>query len=868
LDSEIGVTLAETTPLLEQYNEIKKNYSDAILLFRMGDFYETFYDDAKLISEILNITLTSREYASKNVPLAGFPVKSADQYIIRLVKTNKKIAVCEQLEEPDLSMKLVKRGVVEVITPGTIMRESLLSEKENNYISALKINEEKAALAVSDISTGEMYSIEFNDIYTARDYLIKLSPSEILTDSKNKEILNQNIREIDKSYFDLNEAKETLYDHFNVKTLKEAGLDEKNILSVETAGALISFLKESQNKSLNQIKSIKNESLNEKMYIDYQTIRNLEIFERMNGEKENSFIQIIDKTGTPMGARFLKNLMRSPFNNINEINKHLDMVKKFIDNMQATKDLRKIFQEIGDIERINTRIAAKRAFPRDLILLSETIKRLSEIKTLLQYLGFADLLPEPEIFLPAMELINSTLDKEKVLENRKERYFRRGCNEVYDELIDLSSNTSEMIYRMEEKERKNTGISNLRIGYSSVMGYYIEVTNSNKEKVPKEYIRKQTLKNAERYINEELKNYEHKILSAEERLNVLEKEMFASLVDSIFKYFSQIRNLCGQIALIDNLCCNAVNAYENDWVKPTVGEFDEIYIEDGRHPVVECVDRTSAFTPNSLSMDKMRRVILLTGPNMSGKSTYLRQNALIIYMAHLGMFVPEKSAKIPLTDRIFTRVGASDDISRGVSTFMAEMFGSANIINNITKRSFIVLDEIGRGTSTFDGLALAWAILEYIHNSPISPKTLFATHYHELTELTVKFSKMKNYTTKVRKTSDKIIFLRKIVEGSTDESYGVEVAKMAGLPREITDNAMTILKLLKESEMNIKDKMRDVSQMHLFAKEAGSPEKENKYREIAERIENADLKNTTPLEALLILEKLKNMLNETKVEKK
>jgi len=303
------VTLAETTPLLEQYNEIKKNYSDAILLFRMGDFYETFYDDAKLISEILNITLTSREYASKNVPLAGFPVKSADQYIIRLVKTNKKIAVCEQLEEPDLSMKLVKRGVVEVITPGTIMRESLLSEKENNYISALKINEEKAALAVSDISTGEMYSIEFNDIYTARDYLIKLSPSEILTDSKNKEILNQNIREIDKSYFDLNEAKETLYDHFNVKTLKEAGLDEKNILSVETAGALISFLKESQNKSLNQIKSIKNESLYETMYIDYQTIRNLEIFERMNGEKENSFIQIIDKTGTPMGARFLKNLI-------------------------------------------------------------------------------------------------------------------------------------------------------------------------------------------------------------------------------------------------------------------------------------------------------------------------------------------------------------------------------------------------------------------------------------------------------------------------------------------------------------------------------------------------------------------------------
>jgi DNA mismatch repair protein MutS len=861
------VKLTETTPLLEQYLEIKKNYSDSILLFRMGDFYETFFEDAKLISEILNITLTSREYASKDVPLAGFPIKSADQYIIRLVKTNRKVAVCEQLEEPNSSIKLVRRGVVEVITPGTIMREALLSERENNYIAALKAGEERAALAVSDISTGEMYSVEFDDIYSARDYLIKLSPSEILTEGKNRDLQSQNARDIDKSYFEAGEANRALTEHFKVKTVDDIGMTKDMRLSIEAAGALIGYLRENQNKNLQQIKSIKVKSMKERMFVDYQTMRNLEIFERMNGEKGNSFISIIDRTKTPMGARYLRNLMRGPFNDIIEINENLSLVQKFYENIQTSKSLIRTLGEIGDIERINTRIAARRAVPRDLILLSEAVKRLSILRTHLSFMGIEHLIMEPKNLEPASVLIDSAHDKDKVLDNQKERFFRKGFDKAYDELLELSTNTSEMIYRMEEAEKKNTGISNLRIGYNSVMGYYIEITNSNKDKVPKEYIRKQTLKNAERYINDELKNYEHKILSAEERLNSMEKEMFSSIIERLFGYYSSVSELCGQIAYIDYLCLNAVNAFENDWVKPVIGEFDEIYIEDGRHPVVEFVDRVNSFTPNSLSMDRQTRVILLTGPNMSGKSTYLRQNALIIYMAHLGMFVPAKSARIPLTDRIFTRIGASDDISKGVSTLMAEMLESANIINNMTKKSFLVLDEIGRGTSTFDGLAIAWAILEYIHNSEISPKTLFATHYHELTELTVKLAKMKNYTTKVRKTADKIIFLRRVVEGATDESYGIEVAKMAGLPKEVTDNALTILKLLKESEMNIKDKIRDASQMQLFVKEENSDRSKEKIREVIDLIAGLDLKDTTPLEALLILEKLKNSLSEETKEK-
>ncbi|MGE3062510.1 MAG: DNA mismatch repair protein MutS [bacterium] len=861
------MNLKESTPLINQYLEIKKSYADAILLFRMGDFYETFYDDAMLVSQILNITLTSREYASKDVPLAGFPVKAADQYISRLVKTNRKVAVCEQLEEPSNSIKLVKRGVVEVITPGTIMRESLLSEKENNYIGAVKKSGLTTSLAVSDISTGEMYAVEFNDDASAEDYMMKLSLSEILTDNSSLRIMEKQRRIIDHSYFDSEEAKRALEEHFGSECLAKTGFDKATEASLQAGGALIAYLKESQKRKMTQVNEIKIRMLNERMTVDYQTMRNLELFERMNGDKENSFIDAVDATKTPMGGRKLRNLMRSPYCSVKEIESSLSIVKSFAESVEQTKVLRGILSEIGDIERINTRVAARKATPRDLVLLSSAIKLLPRMKEILDSLNLSFLLNDFNELKSISQLIDSALNRERVLNGEKERYFNEGYDAQYDELLQFSMRTSELIFKMEEQERKKTGIQNLKIAYNSVMGYYIEVTNSYKEKVPAEYFRKQTLKNAERYINEELKEYELKILSAEEKLNSMENAMFTGLIEHISEHCGEISNISEKVAAIDMACSNAVNAQQNDWVMPVVGDFDEIVIEDGRHPVVEFVDRTAPFTPNSLSMDKFTRVILLTGPNMSGKSTYLRQNAIIIYMAHLGMFVPAKKAHIPLTDRIFTRIGASDDISKGVSTFMAEMLESANIIKNMSSRSFIVLDEIGRGTSTFDGLALAWAILEYIHNSPLSPKTLFATHYHELTELSSKLPKIKNRTTKVRKLQDRIIFLRKVIDGATDESYGVEVAKMAGLPSEITENATGILRLLKESELNVKEKMRDVSQLRLFDEKQKDSESES-VKNIADRVKSIDLKNTTPIEALLLLQELKEIIEEKNKEKK
>ncbi|MDD3804077.1 MAG: DNA mismatch repair protein MutS [bacterium] len=858
--------MKESTPLLDQYIDIKKNYSDSILLFRMGDFYETFYDDAKLVSQILSITLTSREYAGKEIPLAGFPVKAADQYISRLVKTNRKVAVCEQLEEPSSSIKLVRRGVVEVITPGTIMRESLLFEKENNYISALKRGESKASVAVADISTGEMYAVEFNDFESADDYLMKLSVSEVICDHVSEKDSKTIQRRIDPSYFDYEEAKNALKEHFGKNLFSADFLRSAPAESVMAAGGLLAYLKESQNRNISQIREIKQRNLEDRMFVDYQTMRNLELFEKMNGEKSDSFIDAIDTTRTPMGARLLRSMMRSPYCSLPEINEVLNEVKIFVSAIEKTKKIREILSKSGDIERINSRIAAKKATPRDLVLMSSALKLIPSVSEILKEISL-----ERKSFLqPALfeisDLVDLALDREKVLGGEKERFFKKGYEPSYDELLELSNNTSERIFSMEENERKKTGIPNLRIGYNSVMGYYIEVTNSFKDKVPKEYVRKQTLKNAERYINDELKEYEMKVLSAEEKLDAMERAMFASLVDRIFVFSASVAECSREIAHLDLECSYALNAHENDWVMPVMSESDEIYIEDGRHPVVEYVDRSTPFTPNSLSMDKSTRVILLTGPNMSGKSTYLRQNAIIIYMAHLGMYVPAKNARIPLTDRIFTRIGASDDISKGVSTFMAEMLESANIINNMTKRSFLVLDEIGRGTSTFDGLALAWAILEYIHDSPLSPKTLFATHYHELTELSSKLGKLKNRTTKVRKMSDRIVFLRKVIDGSTDESYGVEVAKMAGLPAEITDNAMNILLLLKESELNVKEKMRNVSQLKLFQSEK-QPEDERMTKSVIEKISNADLKNTTPIEALLLLEDLKKTIKESENKK-
>ncbi|MEO0289257.1 MAG: DNA mismatch repair protein MutS [candidate division WOR-3 bacterium] len=844
-------------PILKQYKEIKSNFNDSILLFRMGDFYETFYDDAKFIASILNITLTSREYGEEKIPLAGFPIKSADHYIRRLVSTGKKIAIADQLEEPSKNVKLVKRGVVEVITPGTIMRESLLSEKENNYFALVYVFDGKTVVSTLDISTGDLFVYDFKNGENIVDFLKNKDIKEIVSNEKLR-IEEKEVRVIDKNFFDLDDCLDVLKTQFGIEKVER--IKNFNEKLIRAGGALLLFIKETYSTDLQQVKNLEYIDLSKRMVLDSQTLRNLEIFTRSNGEYENSFLFAIDRTKTPMGGRTLREILKSPYNDLNTINKIYNNIEKMVLKFDLVKSLGTLLSEVGDVERINARIASKRATPRDLINLKKSLKGFIRMIDIVKDLSIEIFEIEKNVVEKVIQLIDISIDENVVLDGEKEKFFKKGFDQEYDRLKELSLEGSKSIFMMEDEEKKRTGINNLRIGYSTVMGYYIEITNSNLDKVPKDYIRKQTLKNAERFINEKLKKYEIEILTAEERLNKLEKELYDKLIERLSSYYVELKKVSIYIGRIDLLYSYTVLSYENDYTRPQIGDFYELYIEDGRHPVIEMVNRNERFVPNSLYMDEKRSLILLTGPNMSGKSTYLRQNALIILMAHIGLFVPAKKAKIPLTDRIFTRIGASDDLSKGVSTFMAEMLECSNIIENMTEKSFIVLDEIGRGTSTFDGLSIAWAIIEYIHDLEKSPKTLFATHYHELTELRSKLPKMFNMTAKVRKYEDKIVFLKKIVEGSSDESYGIEVAKMAGLPSKIIENASQILLLLKESEMNVKEKMRVVSQLSLF-KSDGSKEK---FEDVIRMISEKDLNNITPIESLLFLNEIKKKIEELK----
>lgn len=840
-------------PILKQYNEIKSKFQDSILLFRMGDFYETFFDDAKFISSVLNITLTSREYSEKEIPLAGFPIKSADQYILKLVSTGKKIAIADQLEESSKNIKLVKRGVVEVITPGTIMRESLLSEKENNFFAVFYRIEGKNIVGTVDLSTGDLYIYDFKKEETFYDFLMNRDIKEIVSNYKMN-FEHKNFTVIDNSFFEFQSSFETLMQIFGSESVEKIKNVDPNY--IRATGALLNYLRENYFTDLSQIKTFEMVEITRRMFVDNQTLKNLEIFSRTNGEFENSFLHSVDRTKTPMGGRVLRSLLKSPYNDIEEILKSYRNLERMILKMDKVKILGEYLSKIGDIERINARIVSKRATPRDLVNLKISLRYFKMIFEIVKDLEIEIFNLEISPIDRVIDLIELSIDENIVLDGEKEKFFKKGFDLEYDRLKELSLESSSAIYRMEEEERKRTGINNLRIGYSSVMGYFIEITNSNIDKIPPDYIRKQTLKNAERFINEKIKEYEMDIITAEERLNRLEKELYSKLLERLSSYYLELKKVSSFIGNVDLFYSFSTISFENDYVKPDIGNFYELYIEDGRHPVIEVVDRNNRFIPNSIYMDEKKSLILLTGPNMSGKSTYLRQNALIIFMAHMGLFVPAKKAKIPITDRIFTRIGTSDDLSKGVSTFMAEMLECANIIDNMTERSFIVLDEIGRGTSTFDGLAIAWAIIEFIHDREKSPKTLFATHYHELTELKNKLSKISNMTAKVRRYEDKIVFLRKIVEGSSDESYGIEVAKMAGLPDEIIKNARRILSLLKESEMNVKEKMRSVNQMKLFM----GNESEDRYDEIISSLLEKDFNVITPIDALIFLQEIKEKI--------
>ncbi len=841
------------TPLLAQYHRIKKRYKDCLLLFRVGDFYEMFYDDAKTASEILGLTLTSRSYGQNvKVPLAGIPIKSLETYLRRLVERGYKVAVCEQLEEPSPSRTLILRDVVEVITPGTIISPSLLEEKRNNFLIALSPKEKEGfGIAYCDISTGEFYTSEVRREDLLEE-IARIDPKEILLPKSFSEDLPLSIPKtfLEDYYFSYEFAETEIKDFFQIASLTPFGLEGRRSC-VNACGAIIYYLKETQKEGVKNLKKISLYQSDEFLILDKATRRNLELTERQSdGKSEGSLLWALDDTATPLGARLLRKWLLFPLRDVAKIKERQKIVSSFYSSPSCVNSLRESLKKIGDIERIGTKVAQERANAREILQLGKWLKAGRNIKEILKdekdFSSFYEKVPD---FSNLTNLIEETLVPEPPLALNEGGLIREGVNRELDELRSLAKNSKEYLMRLEIEERQKTNIPNLRIGYNSVFGYYIEVTKSYIKYVPKHYLRKQTLTSCERFITPQLKELEAKILHAEERIRKLEYQIFLDLRKKVQKEKDLIVQFAEICAQLDCFCCLALIAQKYDYTCPEVFNGDLIYIKDGRHPVVERLV-SSPFVPNDTNLSERERLMIITGPNMSGKSTYLRQVALIVIMAQIGSFVPAKEAKIGLVDKIFTRIGASDDISRGVSTFLAEMQETANILNNATPRSLVILDEVGRGTATYDGLAIAWAVCEYLYKNPnLQPKTLFATHYHELTDITEYLPGAQNYHFLVKETKEGVLFLRKLAEGKSPRSYGIEVAKLAGLPERVIERAKEVLKELeKGEEVSLK-------KISLFL-----PEEDPLLKEIVKELKEKEISKLTPLEALLLLAEWKKRI--------
>ncbi len=873
------------TPVMRQYLNIKKNYKDAILMFRMGDFYEMFFEDAKEASSILGIALTSRDKHRGNpIPMCGVPYHSVDTYIARLIKANKKVAICEQVEDPKKAKGIVKREVVRVITPGTVLDTNVLEAKENNFIASYYQVSKKIGVSVLDISTGEFYISEFSgdDIFNeCKSFFEYFNPKELIVPENfkinsnflNRIGLNENIfiSKVDTWNFSLNEAEESLKEHFKVKSLAGFGCQDYKI-AIQSAGALISYLKDTQKSDLSHVRKIKIYNREGYLYLDASTIKNLELVRTIyEGKREGSLLYIIDKTLTAMGGRKLKSWLLRPLCDIKKINDRLDAVSSLVDNSDIRAKIQDYLKRIQDIERIISRVSLGVANARDLIALKNSLLMLPVIISLVKRLdcqifkyhpGYKDSLED------IIQLIDKAIEEDPPVSLKEGGIIKSGFDNKLDELKRIATNAKEIILQIEKKEKKATKIPSLRIGYNKVFGYYIEVSKSYIKFVPKHYIRKQTLVNAERYITEELKTLEEKILTAEEKMFQLEYELFLKVRERVRKESERILTSADFIATVDCLCSLAEVAEKYNYTRPEIREDDIIEIINGRHPVVEQIHFQQNFVPNDTYLDRRtHQILIITGPNMAGKSTYIRQVALIVLMAQMGSFVPADKARIGIVDRIFSRVGASDNIYSGLSTFMMEMIETANILNNATPKSLIILDEIGRGTSTFDGLSIAWAVTEYLHdNEKISARTLFATHYHQLTQLANTLPKVKNFTVEVKEWQDNILFLHKIKPGTSDRSYGIQVSKLAGIPEQVIERAKEILKNLEKVEFDShgnpfistifkpkkRRKMVFALQQSLFSEEKKHP--------ILKELEKLDLNNLTPIEALNILNKWKNKI--------
>lgn len=867
------------TPLMTQYNQVKASYPDTVLLFRMGDFFETFEEDAKIASKVLGITLTRRgNGAAGETPLAGFPHHALETYLPKLVRAGYRVAICEQVENPKFAKGIVKREVIEVVTPGVAFSDKLLDHKRNNYLTSLFPLGDMCGVAFCDISTGEFYVFE-TTTECVMQHVEQISPAEIIMSKKNRESLevklqkhagNARLTKIDDWIFSNDYAIDLLTRQFESVTLKGFGIDKMS-LGIVAAGAILHYLQETQKSNLSHLRKISLFNPSEFMILDNATKRNLEIlFSMQEGSREGSLLSIIDKTETPMGGRLLKRWLSSPLIKLQPILQRQDAVQDLFSGKEQRSTLNALLKEIGDLERLISKVCTGRSNPRDIVSLKTSARKFPLLKAVLENTT-AELLRQIHDQLDDLEQLTNRIDEVvndfPPLSLADGGVIRQGFSPELDELRDISLNGKDWIANLQKSEREKTGISSLKISYNRVFGYYIDISNAHKDKVPDRYIRKQTLVNSERYITPELKEYEEKILHAEEKIYELESELFNELRLEIAMQADKIQKNARLIATLDVLASFSEAAIQYGYIRPVLDDGTKVHIEEGRHPVVERILPPGVkFTANDVLLDtEDNQIIILTGPNMAGKSVYLRQLGLLILLAQVGSFIPAKSAHLGVVDRIFTRVGASDNISAGESTFLVEMQEAANILNNATQKSIILLDEIGRGTSTFDGISIAWSITEYLHENPeIAAKTVFATHYHELNEMAEIFPRIKNYKVEVREYNDKVIFLHKVSVGKADHSYGIQVAKMAGLPNGVTERAKEILINLEGKELTPYEVKKQ--RLKQFYDESGLQLNlfEVKDDKVRKAISDLEIDKLTPLEALNKLHEIKKDLNETK----
>jgi DNA mismatch repair protein MutS len=869
------------TPMMQQYMELKENYKDCIILYRLGDFYEMFFDDAIVASKVLEIALTGRDCGlDERAPMCGVPHHSIDNFIPKLIENGFKVAICEQMEDPATAKGIVKRDVVRVITPGTIIDQNMLEDKSNNYLCSLYLTNGGFGMSYVDVSTGDLLVTEYIsnnskalvDAITAE--IIKINPSEIIANSTiNNDIIDLKINCLN-NINTIEEYKELILNHFSrqskdtfnsLVSLDAFGITD-NVNTIMSLGMLIEYLYSTQKNTLDHINKIESYKIGDYVQLDSNTRKNLELTETMRGKKgQGTLYHIIDYTMTAMGGRLLKKWLEEPLRSQSLINQRLDAVAEFYDNIMVSNNTKEHMKKIYDIERLIGRIVFGNCNGRDLIALKQSISNLPDFKSELSFSDvelIKEIYDRIDVLSDIYELLEKSIVEEAPISVKEGGVIKTGYNAELDEIKEISVNGKEWISNLQNTERERTGIKNLKIGYNKIFGYYIEITQSNVKNAPDYYTRKQTLANCERFVTPELKEMESKVLNADEQLMKLEYNIFLEIRQYIKEQTIRIQNTAHDIAIIDSINSLSIAAVKNNYVRPKINTGNHMHIIEGRHPVIEKLIKNEMFVPNDTMIDnKKLRMSIITGPNMAGKSTYMRQVALITLLAHVGSFIPAKEADICIVDKIFTRVGASDDLAQGQSTFMVEMSEVSNILKNATENSLLILDEIGRGTSTYDGLSIAWSVVEYI-TKKIKAKTLFATHYHELSELEDKIDSIKNFRILIKESGDKITFLRKIVEGSVDKSYGIQVANLAGLPVEVINRAKEIIAQLEESDINKmfsynkkRERVKDRFQLSMFGSTENT-EADSKYKSyVEENISNIDINSLTPMDAM-------NLLNE------